>query len=110
MPQAPPNALSGSSGIIFGAGNPNGVVKSLPNTIYYDTANFVYYATTDGTTWIVGASGGGGGGTTQVYTGIGSPTGVVVPAGAAAIYFDKTIPSQPIVWYWNSATWTQFIG
>lgn len=47
----------------------------------------------------------GGGGVTGVYAGNGSPVGVVVPAGVAAVYVqaDSTPPGQ--LWEFYSGAW-----
>ena len=47
---------------------------------------------------------------TGVFSGTGSPVGVVTPAASTAIYFDDTIPYQPNIWYWANSTWTEFLG
>lgn len=78
---------SSGGGIVSGNGNPNTLgFTALPDTLYFNTdGSNTIYTTTDGTTWVSFA--GGGGGSTQVYSGHGSPNGVVT-ATAPALYYD----------------------
>src|ERR1019366_2437233 len=45
-----------------------------------------------------------------VFSGIGSPVGVVFPAVPSAVYVDNTNPNQVGFWNWNGTNWTQIIA
>lgn len=47
--------------------------------------------------------------TAQVFKGVGAP-GALTPSATTALYFDTTVPTQPVVYYWDGAAWNQFIG
>lgn len=46
----------------------------------------------------------------SLYSGIGSPVGVIAPISPVAMYFDITIPAAPIVWNWAAGNWNELIG
>lgn len=54
-----------------------------------------------------GGGGGGGGGTAQyVLIGTGAPT--VNPGLSTAIYLDKAVDAQTVLYWWNGTTWIPF--
>lgn len=51
------------------------------------------------------SGGGGGGGVTGVYSGAGSPSGVITPAGTSAIYIQTDSTPPGIEWQYYGGAW-----
>lgn len=101
-PQAPGNPVVGS-GIVYGSGNPNGILSNASQgQLYFDYTNRIFYtAAFDGSTWNVISGSGGGGATvfTELTDVPGSYSGaankaVTVNAGATGLVFTGVLQSQ----------------
>lgn len=102
--------------MIAGNGSPENVVPANPGTGYQDLDTndmWVKFAGVQKVGWhkvgkvpvTVTASGTGGLAFVQVFSGNGSPVGVVAPMATAAFYIQKDSEPPGILWSWYDSAW-----
>lgn len=98
--------------LLSGSGSPDGIVEANPGTGYRDSATndlYVKFAGVQRVGWVnVGkcpASTGGTGGDTQIFSGAGSPDGVIFPTATDALYFQTDSVPAGIMWSYYEGAW-----
>ena len=100
-------------GLMSGSGVPEGTVKANPGTGYTDKLTGLFWVKFAGVQelgWkqvaLPGPSTGGGGtAAIQVFTGTGSPVGVVFPTTEAAFYTQQDSTPPGLVWSYYAGAW-----
>lgn len=105
----------GTSPELSGSGSPEGVVPGVPGQTFVNVDNLDLYLKIAGVQsmgWkLVGKKSVpvvsvGTGGAKAVYSGTGSPVGVIVPSVDTAVYFQTDSDPPGIQWDWFNNSWT----
>ena len=100
----------GTPTTLHGHGSPEGVLAGTPGCMYYDldsTNAWIKSSGYDKVGWIRNGSqpAPGSAASAQIFTGTGSPVGVIFPTTSAAFYTQQDSTPPGLVWSYYSGAW-----